>query len=134
MTHDRKRAKCEPQEIIDRFRSRAFGLRRQVKQAHADIRRTLERVAPAHVDIEANYKDPTYDGWLAEAEMLERDADAIEVLQEQLDQIRAWALDRLEQTKCWSESPQRGSVEHDARKVLSILDGEPQPISLGRTP
>lgn len=48
-----------------------------------------------------------------------------------LDALREWAEDRLAQTKTWSVTPQRGSVEYDAKKVLSILTGEPQPIPLG---
>lgn len=46
--------------------------------------------------------------------------------------LREWAEDRLAQAATWDETPQRGSVEYDARRVLSIVNGEPQPIPLGK--
>lgn len=95
MTHDRMDKTQGSQEIIDRFRAKAEGLRRRRAQAFADIRRTLERMNSEVVDDPSWYDDPTYDEWLARAERLERDAAIIEGLQNVALAVGRWSQRKL---------------------------------------
>ena len=46
---------------------------------------------------------------------------------EKIAVLEAWARDRREQYLGWSDTPQRGSVDFDVRRVLEIIGAEVQP-------